>query len=105
MAAAVAGLPVLLCGDNDKVGRDAMLKVRAILKKEHHQDATYLFGEEKGSVADFPAEDLIALIRIKLSDRKPSWQKPGRNRAETGPNTSNSNVRALSAILIPLATR
>ena len=76
------GLPVLLCGDNDKVGRDAMLKVRAILKKEHHQDATYLFGEGKGSVADFPAADLIALIRIKLSDRKPSWQKPGRNRAE-----------------------
>ena len=76
------GLPVLLCGDNDKVGRDAMLKVRAILKKDHHQDATYLFGEGKGSVADFPAEDLIALIRIKLSDRKPSWQKPVRSRAE-----------------------
>ena len=76
------GLPVLLCGDNDKVGRDAMLKVRAILKKDHHQDATYLFGEGKGSVADFPAADLQALIRIKLSDRKPSWQKPGRNRAE-----------------------
>ena len=76
------GLPVLLCGDNDKVGRDAMLKVRALLKKDHHQDATYLFGEGKGSVADFPAEDLIAMIRIKLSDRKPSWQKPGRNRAE-----------------------
>ena len=75
------GLPVLLCGDNDKVGRDAMLKVRAILKKDHHQDATYLFGEGKGSVADFPAADLQALIRIKLSDRKPSWQKPGRNRA------------------------
>ena len=76
------GLPVLLCGDNDKVGRDAMLKVRALLKKDHHQDATYLFGEGKGSVADFPAADLLALIRIKLSDRKPSWQKPGRNRAE-----------------------
>ena len=76
------GLPVLLCGDNDKVGRDAMLKVRAILKKDHHQDATYLFGEGKGSVADFPAADLQALIRIKLSDRKPSWQKPGRNRTE-----------------------
>ena len=76
------GLPVLLCGDNDKVGRDAMLKVRAILKKEHHQDATYLFGKEKGSVADFPAEDLIALIRIKLSDRNPNWQKPIRNQAQ-----------------------
>ena len=77
------GLPVVLCGDNDKVGRDAMRRVRAILKMDHHLDASYLFGEEgKGSVADYPAEDLKALLRVKLADRKPSWQKPIRNRAE-----------------------
>ena len=75
------GLPVLLCGDNDKPGREAMRKVRALLKKDHHLDATNLVGPEKGSVADFPAEDVKALIRVKLSDRNPSWQKPGRNRA------------------------
>ena len=76
------GLPVVLAGDNDKVGRDAMRKVRAILKMDHHLDASYLFGHDKGSVADFPTEDLKAVIRVKLSDRKPSWQKPIRNRAE-----------------------
>ena len=76
------GLPVLLCGDNDEVGREAMRKVRRLLKQDFHLDATNLIGPEKGSVADFPAADLQALIRIKLSDRDPSWQKPIRNRAQ-----------------------
>ena len=76
------GLPVLLCGDNDLVGREAMRKVRRLLKQDFHLDATNLIGPEKGSVADFPAADLQALIRIKLSDRDPSWQKPIRNRAQ-----------------------
>ena len=75
------GLPVLLCGDNDLVGREAMRKVRALLKKDHHLDVASLTGEEKGSVADFPAEDLKSLVRIKLVDRDLSWQKPGRNRS------------------------
>ena len=74
-------LPVLLCGDNDLVGREAMRQVRRQLKKGHHLDATNLVGPEKGSVADFPAEDLLALIRLELLDRDESWQKPGRNRA------------------------
>ena len=75
------GLPVLLCGDNDLVGREAMRKVRGLLKRDHHLDAASLTGDEKGSVADFPAGDLLALIRIKLSDHDASWQKPGRNQA------------------------
>ena len=74
-------LPVLLCGDNDEPGREAMRKVRGLLKRDHHLDAASLTGEEKGSVADFPAEDLKALIRLELLDRDASWQKPGRNRA------------------------
>ena len=74
-------LPVLLCGDNDEPGREAMRKVRALLKMDHHLEVLILTGEEKGSIADFPAEDLQALIRLKLSDRDASWQKPGRNRA------------------------
>ena len=77
----IKGLPVLLCGDNYLVGREAMRKVRSLLKMDFHLDATNLTGPEKGSVADFPTADLQALIRIKLSDRDPSWQKPGRNRA------------------------
>ena len=76
------GLPVLLCGDNDLVGREAMRKVRAILKKDHHQDATYLFGEEKGSIADLHTKDLKALIRVKLAKRNPNWQQPIRNQAK-----------------------
>ena len=76
------GLPVLLCGDNDLVGREAMRKVRALLKMDFHLDAANLTGEEKGSVADLPTEDLLALIRVKLSDRNPGWQKPIRNQAQ-----------------------
>ena len=77
------GLPVLLCGDNDLVGRDAMRKVRGLLKRDHHLDATYLFGEEKkGSIADLPTKDLKALIRLELLDRDETWQKPGRNRRQ-----------------------
>ena len=75
------GLPVLLCGDNDQVGREAMLQVRGLLKKDFHLDTTTLVGPGKGSVADFPAEDLLVLIRLELLDRDPSWQKPCRHRA------------------------
>ena len=76
------GLPVLLCGDNDWVGRKAMRKVRGLLKRDHHLDATYLFGEGKGSVADLPKKDLLALIRVKLLNRNPNWQQPIRNQAK-----------------------
>ena len=76
-------LPVLLIGDNDLVGREAMRKVRSQLKKVSHLDATDLtkLAQEKSSVADLPTADLLALIRLELLDRDPSWQKPGRNRA------------------------
>ena len=77
------GLPVFLCGDNDEVGREAMRKVRRLLKIDHHLDAINLIGPEKGgSVADLPAEDFLSLIRVKLLDRDPRWQKPIRSRAQ-----------------------
>ena len=78
------GLPVLLCGDNDLVGREAMRKVRAILKRDHHLDATNLtgLGPEGGSLADLPTNDLLALLRIQLSNLDPIWQKPVRSRAQ-----------------------
>ena len=77
-------LPVFLCGDNDPVGREAMRKVSTLLKKDHHLDTTDVtsLGPEKGSIADFPVEDLLSLIRVKLSDPDPSWQKPIRSRAQ-----------------------
>ena len=75
-------LPVLLCGDNDLVGREAMRKVSTLLKKDHHLDTTDLIATEKGSVADLPSEGLKTLIRIQLSDRDPNWQKPIRARKQ-----------------------
>ena len=52
--AKVTGLPVLLCGDNDEVGREAMRKVRLLLKHDFHLDAisTHRAAPSKGSVAD-----------------------------------------------------
>ena len=79
------GLPVLLCGDRDEVGREAMRKVRSLLKIDLHLDAidiTSLAPENGGSVADLPAEDFLSLIRVKLLDRDPRWQKPIRSRKQ-----------------------
>ena len=77
-------LTVLLCGDNDEPGREAMRKVSTLLKKDHHLDTTDVtsLGPEKGSIADLPSEDLLSLIRVKLSDPDPSWQKPIRARKQ-----------------------
>ena len=77
------GLPVLLIGDNDEPGRKAMRKVRSLLKSDYHLDASDLtaLGSEGSSVADLSTNDLLALLRVKLTDRNPTWQKPGRNRA------------------------
>ena len=77
------GLTVFLCGDNDEPGREAMRKVRRLLKIDHHLDTTDLAGPEKGgSVADLPADDLQAVLRIQLSDRDLNWQKPIRTRKQ-----------------------
>ena len=83
--AQATGLPVLLCGDRDEVGREAMRKVRRLLKIDLHLDAidiTSLAPENGGSVADLPAEDFLSLIRVNLLDRDPRWQKPIRSRAQ-----------------------
>ena len=78
------GLPVLLIGDNDGPGREAMRLTRGLLKKGHRLDTFDLsaLGSEKSSLADLPVEDLQALIRIQVSGRDSTWQKPGRNRRE-----------------------
>ena len=82
--AKATGLPILLCGDNDEVGREAMRKVRLRLKNEFHLDAvsTHRAAPGKGSIADLETLDLQGLIRNNLSDRDPRWQKPIRSRAQ-----------------------
>ena len=82
--AKATGLPVFLAGDYDEPGREAMRKVRRLLKIDLHLDAIDItsLAPEKGSVADLPAEDLLSLIRVKLSDPDPRWQKPIRSRAQ-----------------------
>ena len=82
--AKATGLPVFLAGDYDEPGREAMRKVRRLLKIDLHLDAIDItsLAPEKGSVADLLAEDLLSLIRVKLSDPDPRWQKPIRSRAQ-----------------------
>ena len=75
-------LPVLLCGDNDVVGRDAMRKVRGLLKMDHHLDAidTTSLAQEKGSVADLPRLELQKLLGLLLKDVDERMVKPVRSR-------------------------
>ena len=82
--AKATGLPVFLAGDNDEVGREAMRKVRLLLKTDFHLDAvsTHRAAPGKGSIADLEIMDLQGLIRNNLSDRDPRWQKPIRSRAQ-----------------------
>lgn len=83
MVAKETRLPVLLCGDNDEVGREAMRRVRLLLRKDHVDAVeTHHAAPPKGSVADLEILDLQGLVRNKLSDRDPSWQKPIRSRAQ-----------------------
>ena len=42
-------------------------------------------------MADLPAEDFLSLIRVKLSDLDPRWQKPIRSRAQY-PGISMSDI-------------
>ena len=82
--AKATAFPVLLCGDNDEVGREAMRKVRLRLKNDFHLDAvsTHRAAPGKGSIADLEILDLQCLIQNLLTPRDPRWQKPIRNRAQ-----------------------
>ena len=81
--AKATGLPVFLCGDNDEVGREAMRRVRLLLRKDHVDAiSTHRAAPGEGSIADLEILDLQGLIRNNLSDRDPRWQKPIRNRAQ-----------------------
>ena len=94
-------LPVLLCGDNDEVGRKAMRQVRRQLqpvgvpeplpypitgwkrtKNHSHLDVTDLTGRapEKGSIADLPQPELHKLLGLLLQDLDERMVKPVRSR-------------------------
>ena len=75
------GLPVLLAGDNDTVGHEAMLRVRESLRKAGRLKAidTASHAALKGSIADLPHRDLLALVGRLIAKCNPRWQKPVRN--------------------------
>ena len=81
--AKATGLPVFLGGDNDEPGREAMRRVRLLLRKDHVDAiSTHRAAPGKGSIADLEILDLQGLIRNNLSDRDPRWQKPIRSRKQ-----------------------
>ena len=75
------GLPVILAGDNDDVGRLAMRRVWDLLRG---QGVTPLdtagHAPLKGSIADLPADELDALIRLQLMELDVRMVKPIRSR-------------------------
>ena len=76
-------LPVMLCGDNDTVGHLAMRRVRERLRDEGLNPIdTGGRAPAKGSIADLPADEIDALIRLQVMELNPHWQKPVRNRKQ-----------------------
>ena len=73
-------LPVLLCGDKDDAGHQAMLRIREnLLRQGVKSTDTMTYAPPKGSIADLAPRDLAALIERLIADRNPRWQKPARN--------------------------
>ena len=94
------GLPVLLCGDNDLVGREAMRKVRAYSRRTTTLTPLTLWGQRRiGS--RLPRRRLASPVRLELLG---PGLRVGRNRAETGPCISNTNAHVLREISRVLAT-
>ena len=76
-------LPVLLAGDHDNVGCDAMLRVRETLRKAGLKAIdTASHAPLKGSIADLPHRDLLALVDAKCNPPKAKSQKPVRSMAK-----------------------
>ena len=74
------GLPVILAGDNDNAGHDAMLRIReSLLKSGIRATDTMTYAPPKGSIADLPGRDLAALVGRLVVERNPRWQRPVRN--------------------------
>ena len=78
--ARATGLPVLLAGDHDNAGHDAMLKVRESLRKAGLVPLdTMIHAPLKGSIADLPHRDLLALVDLLTTDSRSRWRKPRRD--------------------------
>ena len=77
------GLPVILAGDNDNAGHDAMLRIRESLRKAGLKAIdTASHAPLKGSIADLPHRDLLALVDAKCNPPKAKSQKPVRSMAK-----------------------
>ena len=73
-------LPVLLAGDHDDAGRDAMLRIRENLRKAGLNPLdTMIHAPLKGSIADLERKDLLALVDRLIAPHSSRWQKPVRN--------------------------
>ena len=76
-------LPVLLAGDHDDVGCDAMRRVKEQLRKAGLKAIdTASHAPLKGSIADLPTLDLLALVDAKCNPPKAKSQKPVRSMAK-----------------------
>ena len=74
------GLPVLLASDNDNAGHEAMLRIReSLLRQGVKSTDTMTYAPLKGSIADLPSKDLMALVGRLITERSSRWQKPVRN--------------------------
>ena len=81
--AKATGLPVILAGDNDTVGRLAMRKVRELLRTAGLKPIdTAGHAPAKGSVADLPTDDMLALLRLQLMELDVRRVKPVRSRKQ-----------------------
>ena len=77
------GLPVLLAGDNDNAGHEAMLRVRESLRKAGLNPIdTMIHAPPKGSVADLSAVELAVLVGRLIEPHSSRWQKPARNHSK-----------------------
>ena len=76
-AAKATGLPVMLCGDNDDVGRKAMRRVRERLRYEGLDPIdTGGLAPLKGSIADLPTYELLGMVHLLVQYDDSSWLKP-----------------------------
>ena len=74
------GLPVILAGDRDGVGVGAMRRVREQLRKQGLNPIdTASHAPLKGSIADLPTEDMLALVGMLAKPQDSNWKKPWRD--------------------------
>ena len=65
----------MLAGDNDNAGHEAMLRIReSLLRQGVKSTDTMTYAPLKGSIADLPGKDLMALVGRLITERSSRWQ-------------------------------